>query len=225
MLCVFMDGDVMKDVLDEDLQLFLKSLLPNRDWLLTRMEEYAQKHHISIVDPEVGQLLNLLVNLTKPRNILEVGTAIGYSTICMGRALEEGAYITTIELLSGRLTQALENFTEAGIIDKVNTINGDAKEIVPQLTDTYDFIFLDAAKGQYPEFLNLARRLLKPGGLLVADNVLLNGWVIDLKYPERRKKTMVYRMRGFLEELKNQAEFTSSIIPLGDGVALIWKRR
>ena len=188
------------------------------------MEDYACKHHISIVEPEVGQLLNVLVNITRPKKILEIGTAIGYSTIWMARALGEDAKITTIELLPGRFQNSQENFQKAGVLDKIKGINGDAKEMIYELDEVYDFIFLDAAKGQYPEFLNLTSKLLKPGGLLVADNVLLNGWVIDLKYPERRKKTMVYRMRSFLEGLKDNEDFTSSIIPLGDGVALIWKK-
>ena len=176
------------------------------------------------MEAEVGQLLNLLVNLTKPNKILEVGTAIGYSTICMARGLNCGAKLTTIELLPRRFALAQENFAKAGVADKIIAINGDAKIIVKNLSDQFDFIFLDAAKGQYPEFLNLCAKLLKPGGLLVADNVLLNGWVIDLNYPERRKKTMVYRMRNFLEDLKDNPDFINSIVPLGDGVALIWKK-
>lgn len=214
----------MKDLLDNNLQMFIKSLLPDRDNLLFKMEAYAEEHHVSIVEPEVGQLLNILVNLTKPKKILEVGTAIGYSTIWMARGLPEDSKITTIELLPQRLQIALENFQKAGVTDRIKVINGDVKEIIYKLNDSYDFIFLDAAKGQYPEFLNLTSKLLKPGGLLVADNVLLNGWVIDLNYPERRKKTMVYRMRDFLENLKDNQDFISSIIPLGDGVALIWKK-
>lgn len=214
----------MKDVLDKNLQLFLKSLLPKRDKLLLNLEDFAREHHVSIVEPEVGQLLNLLVNITKPKKILEIGTAIGYSTIWMARALDEDGQITTVELLPQRFQLAKENFQKAQVAEKISGINGDAKEIVYQLNEVYDFIFLDAAKGQYPEFLNLTKKILKPGGLLVADNVLLNGWVIDLKYPERRKKTMVYRMKSFLEELKESSEFVTSIIPLGDGVALIWKK-
>lgn len=215
---------MVKDLLDSNLQMFIKSLLPERDSLLLTMEDYAHEHHISIVEPEVGQLLNFLVSITKPKNILEVGTAIGYSTIWMARALADEAMITTIELLPQRFLMAQDNFQKAGVIDKVKSINGDAKDIIYELDEVFDFIFLDAAKGQYPEFLNLTSKLLKPGGLLVADNVLLNGWVIDLKFPERRKKTMVYRMRSFLEELKESQEFISSIVPLGDGVALIWKK-
>ncbi|MGI6227166.1 MAG: O-methyltransferase [Peptococcales bacterium] len=214
----------MKEVLDNNLQFFLKSLLPNRDKLLLSLEDFANKNHISIVEPEVGQLLNILVNITKPQKILEIGTAIGYSTICMARALDEAGQITTIELLPGRLQMALENFKKAQVAEKIIGLNGDAKEVIHQLSEVYDFIFLDAAKGQYPQFLELSQKLLRPGGLLVADNVLLNGWVIDLNFPERRKKTMVYRMRCFLEELKENKEFVTSIIPLGDGVALIWKK-
>ncbi|NLW25551.1 MAG: O-methyltransferase [Clostridia bacterium] len=214
----------MKDVLNADLQNFLKSLLPERDLLLTEMEKYAQENHVSIVEPEVGQLLSLLIKITRPKNVLEIGTAIGYSTIWMARALEIGSQITTIELLPGRYKQALKNFQKAGLHDKIKSINGDAREILPNLQENYDFIFLDAAKGQYPEFFKLTPQILKPGGLLVFDNVLINGWVIDLKFPERRKKTMVYRMRNFLEELKNNKDYLTSIIPLGDGVLLCWKK-
>lgn len=220
-----MEDIFAKDVLDTNLQYFLRSLLPDSDQLLLDMEEYAQKNHVSIVLPEVGQLLNLLVHLKKPKKILEIGTGIGYSTIWMARALEEnGSKITTIELLAKRYETALANLKEAGLENRVNIINGDAREIILKIKDSYDIIFLDAAKGQYQEFFNLSRTLLNPNGLLICDNVLLNGWVIDLNYPERRKKTMVYRMRAFLENLKNEGDFLSSIIPLGDGVALIYKK-
>jgi len=221
---VFMEDIFAKDVLDTNLQNFLRSLLPNSDQLLLEMEEFAQNNHVSIVLPEVGQLLNLLVNLKKPKKVLEIGTGIGYSTIWMARALDECGKITTIELLPKRYEIALSNLKKAGLEDRVKLINGDAREIISEIKDTYDIIFLDAAKGQYQEFFNISQTLLSPNGLLICDNVLINGWVIDLKYPERRKKTMVYRMRAFLENLKNEKDFISSIIPLGDGVALLFKR-
>ena len=219
-----MEDIFAKDVLDTNLQNFLRSLLPNSDQLLLEMEEFAQNNHVSIVLPEVGQLLNLLVNLKKPKKVLEIGTGIGYSTIWMARALDENGKITTIELLPKRYEIALSNIKKAGLEDRVKLINGDAREIISEIKDTYDIIFLDAAKGQYQEFFNISQTLLSPNGLLICDNVLINGWVIDLKYPERRKKTMVYRMRAFLENLKNEKDFISSIIPLGDGVALLFKR-
>ena len=103
-------------------------------------------------------------------------------------------------------------------------VTGDAREILPNLEAVYDLIFLDAAKGQYDDFLAAASRILRPGGLIVADNVLINGWVVSLDYPHRRKKTMVYRMKALLESFKERTDFQCSLIPLGDGVALLWKK-
>ena len=223
--CVLWMVHFMKNVLDLELQTFLRSLLADRDPVLKEMESYANKHHVSIVDPEVGQLLSLLVSMQKPTNILEIGTAIGYSTICMARSLDNNdSKITTIELLPQRVLKARENFEKAGVSEKIEIITGDVKEEIYNLKDTYDFVFLDAAKGQYPLFLELASKLTKPGTLIVADNVLINGWVVDLKFPEKRKKTMVHRMRKFLEELKDNDNYISSIIPLGDGVGLMWRK-
>lgn len=214
----------MKDVLGVDLQLFLRGLLPEPSQLELEMMAYAEENHVSIVEPEVGQLLNFLVRLLRPEHILEIGTAIGFSTIQMAKALPEKGMITTIELLPERKELALANFQRAGVRQKIEALQGDAREIVPKLTDSYDLIFWDAAKGQYPEFLAASERMLKPGGLLIADNVLINGWVVNLNYPERRKKTMVYRMKDFLESFKASEQYQCSVLPLGDGVALIQKK-
>ena len=217
----------MKDVLDENLQNFIKNILPAPDELLTDMMTYAEGKHISIVEPEVGNLLNLLVHLYKPLKILEVGTAIGASTIYMARALLDNGgegHITTIELVPERAALAQVNFQKAQLAQHIQLLTGDARELLPNLTEVYDLIFLDAAKGQYDDFLAIAQRILRPGGLIVADNVLINGWVVTLDYPHRRKKTMVYRMKAFLESFKDRADFQCSLIPLGDGVALLWKK-
>ena len=167
-------------------------------------------------------MLGLLVGLVQPEQVLEIGTAIGCSAIYMARAMQQGT-ITTIELQQERYDLALENFKRAGVTEKIHAVLGDARVLVPKLKQQYDFIFMDAAKGQYQEFLTVADRILKPGGLLVADNVLLNGWVVDLNYPRHRQKTMVYRMKAFLEQFKENQQYQCSIIPLGDGVALIRK--
>ena len=118
---------------------------------------------------------------------------------------------------------ALEYFQRAGVAEKIDARLGDARELVPEMKAQYDMIFMDAAKGQYPEFLVAADDILKPGGLLVADNVLLNGWVVDLQYPRHRQKTMVYRMKAFLEHFKEDERYQCSVVPLGDGVAIIRK--
>ena len=212
----------MKDVLDLDLQLYLRSLLPQEDALLQEMRSFAEEHYISIVDPEVGYLLHLLTGLVQPQTILEIGTAIGCSAIYMARAMEKGT-ITTIELQEQRHRMALEYFQRAGVAEKIDARLGDARKLVPEMEAQYDMIFMDAAKGQYPEFLVAADDILKPGGLLVADNVLLNGWVVDLQYPRHRQKTMVYRMKAFLEHFKEDGRYQCSVVPLGDGVAIIRK--
>ncbi len=212
----------MKDVLDLELQLFLRDLLPAEDLVLQELRCYAEEHHVPVVDPEVAQLLRLLTSLLQPEQVLEIGTAIGCSAIYMARAMQQGT-ITTIELQQERYELALENFKRAGVAEKIHAVLGDARVLVPKLEQQYDFIFMDAAKGQYQEFLAVADRILKPGGLLVADNVLLNGWVVDLNYPRHRQKTMVYRMKAFLEQFKENRQYQCSVIPLGDGVALIRK--
>lgn len=217
----------MKDVLDENLQVFIKNILPEPDALLNDMSNYAQERHISIVEPEVGNLLNLLVHLLKPKRILEIGTAIGASSIYMARALQDnqnGGQITTIELVNERAQQAQQNFVQAGVASYIQLIEGDAREIFPTINQQYDLIFLDAAKGQYDDFLQMAQDILTPGGLIIADNVLINGWVVNLDYPHRRKKTMVYRMKAFLESFKEREDYQCSLIPLGDGVALFRKK-
>ena len=217
----------MKDVLDDRLQGFIKDILPAPDALLAEMTSFAEARHISIVEPEVGNLLSLLVKLIRPAQILEVGTAIGASTIYMARALEDlgqNGHITTIELVPERAARAEANFQEAKLTERITLIEGDAREILPALDGPFDLIFLDAAKGQYDDFLAVSQRILRPGGLIIADNVLINGWVVDLAYPHRRKKTMVYRMRALLESFKERTDFQCSLIPIGDGVALLRKK-
>jgi len=214
----------MKDVLDQDLQLFLRSLLPEEDGLMQELRAYAEAHHVPVVDPEVAQLLRLLTRLVQPKQVLEIGTAIGCSALSIAAAMPEDGRLTTIELKSERRDVALQYFKRSGLAHKIDSVLGDARLIAPTLYLPCDMIFMDAAKGQYPEFLAMADRILRPGGLLVADNVLLNGWVVDLCYPRHRQKTMVYRMKAFLEQFKNNPQYQCSVVPLGDGVALIRKR-
>lgn len=139
----------------------------------------------------------------------------------MARAMQ--GTITTIELQEERYLLALDYFKRTGLDSRIHAILGDARELVPALEQQYDMIFMDAAKGQYMEFLTVADRILKPGGLLVADNVLINGWVVRLNYPRHRQKTMVYRMKEFLEQFKTNKQYQCSVVPLGDGVAIIRK--
>lgn len=214
----------MKELLETDLQNFIKSILPEKNELEMEIQKYADDNHVSIVEEEVANFLKVITGIKNPQRILEIGTGLGYSAISMAKSLKENAKITTIELLPGRKEKAEYFVNKSGYKNKIEMILGDGREIINQLEETFDIIFLDAAKGQYSKFLERCDVLLKDDGIIIADNVLINGWVVNLDYPERRKKTMVMNMRNFLEGFRNSDKYELTLIPLGDGVALIRKR-
>lgn len=214
----------MKNVLETELQNFIRSIIPKKSDLDLEIQKYAEENHVSIVEEEVANFLKIITGIKNPLRVLEIGTGIGYSTINMAKSISKDGKITTIELLPKRMAKAAYFIEKSGEKDKVELINGDAREIINQIEGPFDMIFLDAAKGQYGKFLDNCDSLLKEDGILVADNVLVNGWVINLQFPERRKKTMVMNMRSFLEGFKNNEKYELTLIPLGDGVAVIRKR-
>jgi len=214
----------VKDLLETDLQNFIKNILPEKNELELEIQKYAEENHVSIVEEEVANFLKVITGIKKPEKILEIGTGLGFSTINMAKSLGEKGKITTIELLKGRMEKAAYFIEKSGEKEKIKMIHGDGREIINQLDETFDIIFLDAAKGQYGKFLEKCDSLLNDNGIIIADNVLINGWVVNLEYPERRKKTMVVNMRNFLEGFRNNKKYELTLIPLGDGVALIRKR-
>ena len=170
--------------------------------------------------------LKVLLAIKKPKRILEVGTAVGFSAILMSEYAPEDCKITTIEKYEKRIPIALENFKRAGKEDKITLIEGDALEVLKGLDGEYDFIFMDAAKGQYIYYMPEVIRLLSKDGVLVSDNVLQDGDIIESRFAvERRNRTIHSRMREYLYELKHHELLETSIIPLGDGVALSTKVR
>lgn len=214
----------MGQLLPEWLQNFLtKTVLP-REPFLVKLEKQALNQQIPIIHPEVAQFLHLLIRMHRPKTILEIGTAIGYSTICMTQAAGPEAKIKTIEIDEDHAYQAWLNFKEVALNDQIQSIVGDAIDLIPKLENKFDLIFLDAAKGQYLNFLPHTLELLNPRGILIADNVLLNGWVVKEELiPHRRMKTMVKRMTMFLESVINHPSLTSSIVPIGDGLTVSLK--
>ena len=218
----------MKDVLDMELQMFLRSILPEDDAVMADLRRYAEENHIPIVDPEVGNLLGFMVKLIQPEQILEIGTAIGCSTIHMARAMGDAGHITTLELTEERHAKALGYFQRAGVDSRITALQGDARELVPELAakgQSYDMIFMDAAKGQYIHWLEDVIRLLGPEGVLLSDNVLQEGEIIESHYlVERRNRTIYKRMREYLYTLKHEERLLTSILPLGDGAALSIKK-
>ena len=164
--------------------------------------------------------------IKKPKRILEVGTAVGFSAILMSEYAPEDCHITTIEKYEKRIPIAHENFKRAGKEDKITLLEGDALEILKSLDGTYDFIFMDAAKGQYIYYMPEVVRLLEKDGIFISDNVLQDGDIIESRFAiERRNRTIHGRMREYLYELKHHPLLETSIIPLGDGVALSTKVR
>lgn len=204
-----------------EMELYLETLLGDRDPLLQEMEEQALKETIPVVTPMVGNFLQLLVTLNKAQAILEIGTAIGYSTIWLARAAEKsGGQVTTLDMNKDRLARAQDYFKRAGLQERITTLAGDARKILPKIDTTFDFVFIDAAKGEYLDYLSLIYPLIAPEGVLVADNVLFRGWVVPESTFAPKYERLVGGLRQFLQELCRNPDFSTSVLPFGDGLSV-----
>lgn len=203
---------------------YIRKTIKQNDGLLAELENFARENHVPIVHPEVAAFLKVIGLALKPSRILEVGTAIGYSAILLSTVLEPGGRIDTIDRYELMLERARNNINNAGLKDVINIIEGDASDVLKCLEHKYDIVFLDAAKGQYPEFLPECLRLLRTGGLLVSDNVLYKGMIATDELVVRRKKTIVRRLRDYLKTICSMDELETSILPIGDGVAISFKK-
>ena len=208
-------------IVDERFSTYVASLEAPEEPLLERIEAEALAARVPIIRKETQSFLKTLLVMHKPRKVLEIGTAVGFSALLMSAYLPEGGHITTIENYEKRIPIARENFRQAGKEGVISLIQGDALAVMKELTEAYELIFMDAAKGQYIHYLPEAVRLLAPGGVLVSDNVLQGGDVLESRFAvERRDRTIHSRMREYLYELKHHDQLQTSILPLGDGVAL-----
>lgn len=205
---------------------FIASLEPEEDPVLVQIEREAGKERIPIIRKETGALLKTLVAAVRPRKILEVGTAVGYSALLMAQVMGRDCRITTIENYDKRILAARKNFRRAGREREITLIEGDAGEVMGTLLPgTYDFIFMDAAKGQYIHWLPVVLSLLTPGGMLVSDNVLQDGDVLESRFAvERRDRTIHHRMREYLYALKHTEGVQTALLPVGDGVTVSVKQ-
>lgn len=199
---------------------FINSLDRGNSLFLYELEKYAHETEVPIIRTQTQSLLRFLLEAKKPKNILEVGTAIGFSALLMSEAAPD-AKITTIEKYEKRIPIAKENFKKAGKDDRITLLEGDAADVLRELKGSYDFIFMDAAKGQYIHFMPEVLRLLAPGGILVSDNVLQDGDMIESRYAvTRRNRTIHTRMREYLYELTHHEQLITVLLQDGDGVAL-----
>ena len=212
-------------IVDERMVTYIRSLEVPESAVIEAIEQEALRDRVPIIRKEMQSFLKILLMIKRPMRILEVGAAVGFSSILMSEYMPEGGHITTIENYDKRIPIARANFKRAGKEEQIDLIEGDALEVMRGLERPYDLIFVDAAKGQYIHYLPEVMRLLGTDGVLVSDNVLQEGDIIESRFAvERRNRTIHSRMREYLYELKHHDQLQTSIIPLGDGVALSVKR-
>lgn len=204
---------------------YINSLDRGHGELLDRIAREARAAFVPIIRRETANLLQTTVAAIRPLRILEVGTAVGYSALLMAQVMPEGSHITTIEKYEPRIPMAREHFLQAGMEERITLIKGDAEEVLQGLTGPFDFIFMDAAKGQYIHWLPRILELMEKGGVLFSDNVLQDGDIIESRFAvERRNRTIHSRMREYLYTLTHSDTLQTSIIPIGDGVTLSVKK-
>ena len=212
-------------IVNERIIAYINSLDSGNSDVCNEIEKQAIADQVPIIRKEMGNLLKVLIALKQPSKILEVGAAVGYSSILMSENMPDNCRITTIENYEKRIPIAKANFKKAGKEDVIILLEGDAMEVMAELETGYDFIFMDAAKGQYINFLPEVMRLLAPGGLLISDNVLQEGDIVESRYGiTRRNRTIHTRMREYLYTITHMDELITSVVPIGDGITLSVKK-
>lgn len=203
---------------------YIKELICENSDILRELEEFAHNNLVPIVQKETARFLEVILTIKKPVKILELGTAIGYSSILMSMYSSENSMITTIERDKNMISEAEKNIAKYGFKDRIKIEQGDCLEVLKNLDDRYDLIFMDAGKGHYNHFLPECLRLLNKDGIIVADNVLFRGMVANDEIVKRRKITIVKRMRTYLDMVSKDKELITSVIPMGDGIAVTARR-
>ena len=211
-------------IVEERMKTYINSLDMGNTPFLQELESRALADRVPIIRRDMQSFMRMLLAVKQPKRILEVGTAVGFSTLLMCEYSQPEMHITTIENYKKRIPKARENFRRAGRESQITFLEGDAGQILKELSGSYDLIFMDAAKGQYIHFLPEVLRLLKKGGLLVSDNVLQDGDIIESRFAvTRRNRTIYSRMRDYLWQLKHMKEFETAVLTVGDGVTISTK--
>ncbi len=190
---------------------------------LNKIKHEALENHIPIIMDDTLEVIQDILKKKRPKKILEIGTAVGYSAMCFSEYLQEGGFIDTIERDEERILQAKENFIKVGVNDKINLYEGDAVEVLPKLNGKYDMVFIDAAKGKYPFFLEQALRLLNDDGVIIADNILYKGYVMS-DYNKHKQRTAVRNLREYIAKVNEDSSLDTQILEVGDGLAISYKK-
>ena len=213
-------------IVNERIVSYIHSLEKTNSEVLEKIEEQAHIDNVPIIRKEMESFLRVMLYIKKPKRILELGTAVGYSAILMSECIDEDGKITTIENYEKRIVEAKKNIELSGKGQIIELLEGDATEVMKTLpSQQFDFVFMDAAKAQYIYFLPEVLRLMKKGAVLITDNVLQDGDLIESRFVvERRDRTIHKRMREYLEVVKNHEELETSIVPIGDGITISVKK-
>lgn len=212
-------------LVDERMIAYINSLEANVTPQLAMLEKQALQDEVPIIRKETQSLLRVLLGIQRPEQILEVGTAVGFSALFMQEYNPVTCHITTIEKYEKRIPAAKENFNRYGKAEHITLLEGDAADILKELGGTFDMVFMDAAKGQYIHFLPDVCRLLRTGGILLSDNVLQDGDIVQSRFAvTRRNRTIHSRMREYLYALHHHEQFTTTLLPIGDGVTVSVKK-
>lgn len=214
----------MSNIVNDLVEDYIRNILKENKSLILEMEEYAKENSVPIIHKEVAELLRFILDIHKPKRILEIGCAIGYSSIFFATVLGGDVEIITTERNPVMLEKAYENIEKAGLKDKIKILVGDATQTLKDLDGEFDMIFIDAAKGQYKMFYDMVTPQLKKGGIVISDNILYKGMIASDDFVVRRKRTIVKRMREYLDYICSLEDVDTSILPVGDGVALSYKK-
>lgn len=213
----------MSNVAYDYMEEYIRSLIPENTGILKELEDYAAENSVPIIHREVGNFLRFIINLKKPAKILEIGTAIGYSSILMCSSAKN-IKIKTIEIDNDMVKTARFNIEKSGFTENIQVVEGDCLNIIKELNEKFDMIFLDASKGHYNQIFEDCLRLLSDDGIIIGDNVLFRGMVASRKLLIRRKITIVKRMKLFLNRISNDNNLVTTVIPMGDGISVTVRR-
>lgn len=214
----------MSGVTYDYMEEYLRSLIPESGGVLKDLEEYAISNNVPIIQKEAGKFLEVMISIMKPKKILELGTAIGYSSIMMSMTAGQESRVVTIERDKSMIELANGNISRFGFQDRIKVVEGDCLEVLEAMEDEFDLVFMDAGKGHYKYFLPHCLRMLKKDGVIIADNVLFRGMIASKELVKRRKITIVKRMRDYLNMVNSDEGLITTVLPMGDGIA-VTKRR
>lgn len=214
----------MENIICPEQQAYLESIRREEDPLILEMEQYAKEHRVPVLDWKSVEFLEQLILIYRPKRVLEIGTAIAYSSIHIARRLRKKGRLFTIEHSADNLKLAEENIRQSGYIDKIKLVEGNALDVMPKMKKKFDFIFLDADKEDYKALFDLSMVLLKKGGVMFVDNLLWHGYTASKQVP-KKFQTSTGHIRKFNEEFLSHPDLNASILPIGDGIGLGVKKR